>query len=361
VTRRGLWVGILVLSLLAILVASAGAASPEGPRLLFTLLSTRTNALTVVTSDLSGTQRQVVAGGGRNARPLPDLLVAPQWSPDGAEVVFTGLTGHFGGEDDSPEAEIYIVASDGSSLRPVPRTAEGLDPIFTQDGHSVAFALQRQHQGRVPRRGEVTTYRSISTWMVNVDGENLRQLTPWRNGLENEPSSLSPDGKVLVLSRRTSTKRQSEVVAMRLDGSGSTVLARNAGDAVYSPDGSRLALLRIHARAGRESMVGRKPRASSETTTDLFVINSDGSNPRRLTNTPGKLELWPSWDLSGQRLAYTQFNGGTEAGFFGVSDAIMEINADGSCRTKVLSEQGSALYGAAWQPGPGREAGPIAC
>ncbi len=39
----------------------------------------------------------------------------------------------------------------------------------------------------------------------------------------------------------------------------------------------------------------------------------------------------------------------------------MAINADGTCLTKVFSDPDLTLYGAAWQPGPGREAGPIVC
>ena len=49
------------------------------------------------------------------------------------------------------------------------------------------------------------------------------------------------------------------------------------------------------------------------------------------------------------------------AGLFGFGDTIVQINADGSCRAEVLSSPRAAYFGAAWQPGPGREAGPIGC
>jgi len=39
----------------------------------------------------------------------------------------------------------------------------------------------------------------------------------------------------------------------------------------------------------------------------------------------------------------------------------MEINANGTCRTRILSHPKVAFFGATWQPGPGREAGPIVC
>jgi hypothetical protein len=40
---------------------------------------------------------------------------------------------------------------------------------------------------------------------------------------------------------------------------------------------------------------------------------------------------------------------------------LREINVDGSCETTVFNEPDLSLIGPKWQPGPGREAGPIAC
>jgi Tol biopolymer transport system component len=98
------------------------------------------------------------------------------------------------------------------------------------------------------------------------------------------------------------------------------------------------------------------------TPTELAVANADGSGLRRLTSTPGALELLPSWDPSGQRLAFTKIKAaGGLAALLGIGDSIMEINADGTCPTKILSEPRVSYYGATWQPGPGREAGPISC
>ncbi|HET7589332.1 MAG TPA: hypothetical protein VFK14_03975 [Solirubrobacterales bacterium] len=42
-------------------------------------------------------------------------------------------------------------------------------------------------------------------------------------------------------------------------------------------------------------------------------------------------------------------------------DALMAINADGTCLKRVYADRETTLYGAVWQPGAGREAGPIAC
>ena len=73
------------------------------------------------------------------------------------------------------------------------------------------------------------------------------------------------------------------------------MLAQNATDGVYSPDGSRIAFVRLHPRR-LHSKGGSE--VGVETTTDLFTMRSDGSQVRRLTRSPGGIEIWPSWDPS---------------------------------------------------------------
>jgi dipeptidyl aminopeptidase/acylaminoacyl peptidase len=147
---------------------------------------------------------------------------------------------------------------------------------------------------------------------------------------------------------------------MGLDGSGSVVLARDATDGVYSPDGAEIAFLRVHEYSQAHRSRGGPAMARVETTTDLFAMKADGSQPRQLTATPGKLELWPSWDPSGQRLAFARLRGGL-LGLLGFGDSIVEMNADGTCSGTVLASRNLAFYGPTWQPGPGREAGRIDC
>ena len=146
-------------------------------------------------------------------------------------------------------------------------------------------------------------------------------------------------------------------MAVALEGGGRSVLVTGAGDATYSPDGSRLALVVL----GRPRTLHTLSGDVTYRDTELAVAAADGSGMRKLTRTEG-LEEGPQWDPSGQRLVYVQLPiPGSEAHFLGMGDSIMEINADGSCEKQVLSEPRAILYGATWQPGSGREAGPIAC
>jgi Tol biopolymer transport system component len=348
---------MVVLSLIA-QPAVAGGAAPEGPRLAFVRFSVKPLALQLLTSDPTGLRRQAIAGGSKRARPLPFLLNAPSWSPDGGLIAFSAWPGKISSKG-SPRTKIFVLGADGTGLREVSGTAGGIGPVFAPDGHTIAFSRSRERKRRTRHGGEKTVYASTTTWLADLSGAAPRRLTPWRNRLQISPASFSPDGAVLALSR-SGGRRFPELVAMRLDGSGSAVLARDATDGVYSPDGTEIAFLRLHERRQVHRSHGGRKRVRVETTTDLFAMKMDGSEPRQLTDTPGKLELWPSWDPSGQRLVFARFRGGL-LGRLGFGDSIVEMNADGTCPGTVLASRNLAFYGPTWQPGPGREAGPISC
>jgi Tol biopolymer transport system component len=305
----------------------------------------------MISSDPAGGDQRVMVGGNVTRRLLPFPFSRPSWSGDGGRVAFPGL--ERSGKDG--RLDLYIAAADGSEVTKLPGTQSGVDPVLSPDGHTLAFGREREREARRPRRGEVTVYDSISIWLLDLDSGTVSQLTPWRNGLFAFPSSFSPDGSTLAISRNR--QDHPSAVAVRLDGSGVTVLARNASDPVYSPDGMRLVMTTI----GTRRTIRRKGESLTFAPTELAIAAADGSGLTRLTRTRN-LELAPSFDPSGQRIVYTLLSPVLgEASFLGAGDSLMEINSDGSCMTKVLSVPRITLFGATWQPGPGREAGPISC
>jgi hypothetical protein len=72
---------------------------------------------------------------------------------------------------------------------------------------------------------------------------------------------------------------------------------------------------------------------------------------------------FPSWDPSGRRLAFTHNPPAEATGLLEPEpgNKVMAINADGTCLTRIFTDPDLTLYGSAWQPGVGREAGPISC
>jgi Tol biopolymer transport system component len=344
---------VLAVCALLALPALAQAEIPSGPRLTF--MEATDSGFKLISSDPSGGDQRVIVGGNSKSQLLPFPFSPPSWSGDGTRVTFTGIA--LSGEEAS--LDIYDAAADGTGVTRLPRTREGLDPVLSPDGRTLAFVRERERELRRRHQAKVG-FRGASIWLLDVESGAVRQLTPWRDGLYAFPSSFSPDGSTLAITRehrKASGQTRVAAVALKLDGSGSTVLAENAGGPVYSPDGTRLALTTI----GKQRTIGSKGERTTFSPTDLAVAAADGTDLTKLTHTRN-LELSPSWDPSGERLAYTLLRvSGSEADALGIGDSIMEINGDGTCRTKVLSVPKASLYGATWQPGPGREAGPIAC
>jgi len=350
---RQVGIGAGLLALLVLAASVAAASLPEGPRLSFVVWKTgKPMELKVATVDAEGSTRTTLAGNGRI---WPTPFSGGSWSPDGSSLAFAGAPR----QGEGAHGQIYLVSADGGAPVPVPGSREGHEPVFSPDGHTIAFSrtkldfkLNLMH----PERSR--DYFSTTAWLVDLVSGEAKKLTPWRNGLRVTPTSFSPDGSELLVEREQG--KGEEVAVFELGSGRMTLFARNAHDPAYSPDGSRIALISDRDRVTIDGADG--PITFGE----LYVVGADGADWRRLTHNRTSEEEAPSWDPSGRRLAFAQTTGPGTIGF-GLTNVIMEVNADGSCPTRVVgkfrSEPSSklGLFAPTWRPGPGREAGPIAC
>jgi len=254
----------------------------------------------------------------------------PSWSADGGLLAF-GAYGDWSGE------VVGVAEANGPGIRFFRRASlVGDHPVMAPDGRTVAYWYKH------------------STWLLNVMSGSVRRATPRApETTDFEPSSFSPDGSKLA---GTVGFAPAEAVAVDLRTGHVSLLAREASEPVYSPDGSEVAFIRWKNWKASGVDDGSQP-------IDELRVTRVGTFPRsRLLQRSHKLLAWPSWDPSGQRLAFTRTrvveNGYTDPK---KGDALMAINADGTCLKKVYSDPETTLYGSAWQPGSGREAGPIDC
>lgn len=268
------------------------------------------------------------------------------WSGDGTRLAFASRGFGLG-------ERIYTVSPNGGALREVPGTQFGFASVFSPDGGTIAFARHL-----FAERSDGTAYLSIAIWLVDSRGGESRQLTPWRDGLLLYPSSFSPDGtSLLAESLPKLDEHLPEIVSVPLDGGPPSLVLEDGVEPSYSPDGTAIAFVRPR-ETGRSALDGTIVPGG-----DLFVVGADGSQPTRLTFTPNRREVRPSWDPSGERLVFTQLPSKptSAAQRRRTGSSIVEVNADGSCRRRLLFTPGFSYREAVWQPGPGREAGPISC
>lgn len=316
----------------------ATASAPGGPRLAVVKWDVFEERYVLATVDHRGAQPLRLAGGGERERPLPQLFTAPTWSADGSTLAFVGIA--YGIEAGSPGDWLYVVGADGGGLQRVPDTRGATSPVFAPDGSAIAFARFG------PRWGSI--------WIAGFAGGAPRRITPVRKGLYMHPGSFSPDGATLLATRYAG--RREEIVAIDLSSGKVETVLRGGGEPVYSPDGTRFALVRwqpMKYRNGKRSI-----------SSDVFTAKADGSGLRRLTDTPFRDEKYPSWNPSGERLAFVRNLPEQLPSDFvevGIGASVVQVNADGTCPREIVSPSFTALYGAAWQPGPGRGAGRIPC
>ncbi len=141
-------------------------------------------------------------------------------------------------------------------------------------------------------------HRLMEIYTMNINGSNVTRLTMDEN--YNESPSWSPDMKSILFTKQlkdpsdTSHAANGEIFIMNADGSNEKRLTNKKGfdsGAFFSPDGKRIAFY----------------GESDEGNWDIFIMDSDGSNLINLTNDSIE-DYSPTWSPNGKWIAYTAGN-----------------------------------------------------
>jgi Tol biopolymer transport system component len=340
-------VGLAIVSVALLLTTWLGDANArrpfpltEGPWLAYSsMTSLKPSDFGIGAVKADGSGRVVLARGSQRGT-VPNPFSTVSWSPDGTWLAFAGTR--------RGARNIYKLRSNGTGLQLLRNTNGGRNPVIAPDGGTLAFARDNTHTG------------TATTWLVGLDGRNLVRLMPPRKGVEYLPSSFSPDGSLLAVTRRDLGSTESRVLLFTLNGCRCfRVFARRASEAVFSPDGLQVALVR-NAPSHRNG-------AAAGINKDIYVTGINGNSNEAITQTPQLVETHPSWDPSGQRLAFNSYHLSKDPlaaivdELLPFGNSIMQVNTDGSCRQKLVSLKAGVLRGPVWYPGGGHEANRIQC
>lgn len=346
----------------------AAGSHPE-PELAMTRVTTGTSlaqpVADVILVTLGVKHDRVLAAGSR--RGWPAAITQPvAWSPDGRWIAFAGTSS--GRQHDARgypivHSDVFIVSADGSGLRRLTHTGDAWNPAWSPDGSEIVFARARSYVS-VARQTEGIT---ASMWSVRPEGSGLRQLAPTVAGQDDQPGSFSPDGRWLAFTRTEPSPpvgllpNTSTVFVLELASGRVRKLASQASDPAFSPDGKWIALTSTRDHDGTHV-------ASEDATAyagDLYLVDLTGKHWRRLTYTRDLDEEYPSFSPDGERIAYVRVDSIDSAR---ASDnyhhTIYEINADGSCPTRLRDDLTDTFeyFAPAWRPGRSLTGmGPLRC
>jgi WD40-like Beta Propeller Repeat len=267
--RRGLWAA-MVLVLAALLALTADAAPPPGHGQKIVFGSNRAEGqrdLFVVNEDGTGLRRLTFDGEDYRER-------GASWSPDGTRIAFAAS--HDGNFD------IYTVDANGGDRRRVTSSPARDDyPQWTSDGR-IIFT-----------RGLFSA--ATSAWIVNADGTGEQQLT-----LPGHPAAVEvmPRGSKIVYG--SEVNGISALHVAQIDGSSDRQITTPPSDGQgdfephWSPNGSDIVFLRDHGGVDN----------------DVYVVHSDGSGLKQLTNTPNRVEFWANWSSDGKEVLFQDASSG---------------------------------------------------
>ncbi|MBU0491593.1 MAG: VCBS repeat-containing protein [Chloroflexi bacterium] len=210
------------------------------------------------------------SGDQRQLTNLPNGVDHPAWSPDGTMITF----------DADPEGDgkwaIYVINAQEANSSPRPLTDGKADDRFADwspDGTQIAFSSNRDG--------------NLEIYVMDADGSNQRRLTD--SDLDDYFPAWSPPAggkQIAFFSVKWPTQKQDICVMAVPDGTdadGTNVhkltntLAVVDEDPAWSPDGKQIAF-----------------QSDRNGNFEIYVMDVDGSNPSRLTNSPSG-DYWPAW------------------------------------------------------------------
>jgi Tol biopolymer transport system component len=256
----------------------------------------------------------------------PGDAVQPSWSPNGHRIAYWGL--HEGGG----RRDIWTIPAHGGP--PVAVTDDdALDwnPLWSPDGQYLYFASNRggsmnfwrvlidERTGETKGTPESVTTPSVYShhlsfsrdgkrmaYVQRVETQNLHRIAfdPVKNRTTGEKENIihgteyvtepdvSPAGDWLVYSSQG--ERQEDIYLIKTDGSARRQLTNdpfNDRSPRWSPDGSRIAF--YSDRSGRY---------------EIWLINVDGTGLRQATFTSGSSSVYPVWSPDSSHLVFKQRN-----------------------------------------------------
>lgn len=208
----------------------------------------------------------------------------PRWSRDGKKIIFdSDRTGNF---------QIYVMNPDGSHQNRITHDRNDYwEPCWSPDGMKIVCT----GAGIGGRSFSSPNHYKNAIFIMNADGSNVRQLTPY-DGYGSP--CYSPDGTKIACQHCYSEMSSGfmDICVIDIDTGAITPLFTNVlgcnARPYWSPDGKRIV---FHSNRQLDG------------TLNIYVMNAHGSNhATRLTNY--WIDETPCWSPDGEKIVFSRGN-----------------------------------------------------
>lgn len=244
----------------------------------------KTNGLIVFQSFRDGNSQLYVTSWPpseprRLTSPVPTTnrgcYAVPAWSPNGKQIAFEYNPDPWGR---NPRlSDVYVMNADGTGTpKDLTRKLKGFDgdPAWSNDGKKIVF----EHSA-------TGTAAGTDVWVMNSNGSRAHNLTPKSPGFDGDPT-WSPFGKrIAFTSDRT---KNLEIYLMDTNGRHPVDVSRNPAadfNPSWSPNGQLVAF------------------ESQRDGNDNIYVTNDRLQLRQLTNSLA-LDAFPSWSPDGKQIVF---------------------------------------------------------
>ena len=272
-----------------------------------------------------------LAGCSDSSGPAP-LLERP--------IVFTGTSAL------QPAAhDIYTINSDGSGLTNLTKGTVGdaLNPRWSPDGTQIAFVAGNNapYEGWVMQRDGsgahvvsnpndwCTAYVRLSwspsgdrllgdcemveQFVINISDRTSYSLTQRWGNVADYPDWSPVDDRIAYL-------RGPNISVANLDGSNGKVVAADANEAAWSPDGNRIAFIRLNANQSQA----------------IWIVNADSTKEQSVTSPANRTisDDAPAWSPDGSRIVFWRIESDNPRGMA----YLAVVNADGGTPKRITAD-----------------------
>ena len=211
----------------------------------------------------------------------PGVEFMAAWSPDGDRLAYAA-----GAAQDSP-SDLFVLDLDGGEPQQVTSTPDRCEstPTWTPDGEELVYVS-----------GDCGE-EAVGIFTIGLDGGEERELVAGGTWPD-----VGPDGRLLYSAPVPGEPWYVQRLwVSEADGTGARDVTprgfASASEATWSPDGSQIAFVTAVGDPAAD-----KPEDWNE---EVYVMDADGSNPRRVTTAPGNDHWPPSWSPDARRLVYS--------------------------------------------------------